>query len=198
MVTNQEIINELREEVVEHGKGCIVFDFACLFNEEEDPENPFVFDMAINGQLLDNVKLNHRYPNKKYYTITKKYGRKLSKIGYPYFVDLSDSEQNMEIDIDFGRKDKKISFEFSLRVFLTKENPVCVLESHQIFDKKQFKFATYRRGKQGNPADYRVWNLKILNEDEDFVKYICGGKNPNYRCTDIIEPFPQKLDELCW
>lgn len=33
MVTNQEVINELREEVVENGKGCIIFDFACLFNK---------------------------------------------------------------------------------------------------------------------------------------------------------------------
>lgn len=210
MVTNQEVIKELREEVIENGKGCIVFDFACLINEEDNPKNPFVFDMAINGKMLDDVKLNHRYPNKKYYTISKKYGRKLSKIGYPYFVDLSDTEQNMKIDLEIGRKNETISFEFLLHTLLTKENPVCVLELNQIFDKKKIEFATYRRGKHGNPADYHVWKLLISGSSRDWEDYFCEKENesrlpvvtsygkPNYRCLNIIEPFPQKLDELCW
>lgn len=55
---------------------CIVFDFGCYY-PYEDADHLF-FDFEFDGQIFNDKVINHRYPNKSYQTITKKYGRRLS------------------------------------------------------------------------------------------------------------------------
>lgn len=95
MAHGQIIVNELEHEIVDNKKGCIVIDAGVFFPYMDDPENPLVFSLDIGMNPLEDVKLNHRYPNRGYYTITRKYGRRVSKIGYPYFVDLSEFENDV-------------------------------------------------------------------------------------------------------
>lgn len=92
--------------------------------------------------------MNHRYPNHNYQTITRKYGRKLSKAGYPYVIKLAD-QQPMLLYIYIGIKEDYITLIFPLQTFLTKENPVCKLDMRYYFDDVRFYFKTYQKDKHG-------------------------------------------------
>ena len=83
----EEVINELGEEISK-GKGCIVFDFACYFPYAD--QDFLIFKFKLGEEELEPYKYNHRYPNKDYVTISKKMGRRVSRIGYPVFVDLNE------------------------------------------------------------------------------------------------------------
>jgi hypothetical protein len=83
--------------------GCIVFDCAVR------NLGPFDIDFKIQMgmEILPDQIINHRYPNKRYYTLVKKTGRKLSKIGYPYFFDLTEKQSRIclfSIKINFSAK----------------------------------------------------------------------------------------------
>lgn len=76
----EEVINELGEEISK-GKGCIVFDFPYA------DQDFLIFKFKLGEEELEPYKYNHRYPNKDYVTISKKMGRRVSRIGYPVFVN---------------------------------------------------------------------------------------------------------------
>lgn len=89
------IVKELADEVTYNHKACIVFDSIVYFPFENIRGSNFQFGVGIDGYPFMDCELNHRYPNKEYYTISRKYGRRLSKIGYPYFLDLQDGKQKL-------------------------------------------------------------------------------------------------------
>lgn len=83
----EEIISELKDKIADGKTGCIVFDFGIApFWDNID------IKLSLGSVELPDQKINHRYRNKSYYTITRKYGRKLSKIGYPYFFPLQSTK----------------------------------------------------------------------------------------------------------
>ena len=94
----EEVINELGEEISK-GKGCIVFDFACYFPYAD--QDFLIFKFKLGEEELEPYKYNHRYPNKDYVTISKKMGRRVSRIGYPVFVDLNE-EYFFILEIEVG------------------------------------------------------------------------------------------------
>ena len=88
----EKVIAELKP-IVDEGKCCIVFDFgfvSCDYVFYEDPRLSF----SINGKTMTDCKLNHRYPNGNYITISQKRGRRVSKIGYPYVLDMENKMLN--------------------------------------------------------------------------------------------------------
>lgn len=139
----EEIINELKDMIADGKTGCIVFDLGIA---------PFWDNIDIKFSLgsveLPDQKINHRYNNKSYYTITRKYGRKLSKIGYPYFFPLQSAEPShkdlwiLALSLTYHLDERRekflknnleieavypVEFFFPLQVCVTKENPVCSL-----------------------------------------------------------------------
>ena len=123
----EEVINELGEEISK-GKGCIVFDFACYFPYAD--QDFLIFKFKLGEEELEPYKYNHRYPNKDYVTISKKMGRRVSRIGYPVFVDLNE-EYFFILEIEVGIKDyKTVKLDFPVIVKLTEEKPVCNLGFH--------------------------------------------------------------------
>lgn len=64
-----EVFND--EIKLKENECCIVFDFGC-YCPYADTEH-FVFDFKFDGQTLNDKVINHRYPNKAYQTITKKF-----------------------------------------------------------------------------------------------------------------------------
>lgn len=152
------LLKELGGKLPE-GKGCINFDFACLF--PYDNQDVLTFEFGL-GEEIGSQKHNHRYPNRNYVTISKKLGRKVSKIGFPFLVDLND-EQLMILWIKIGIEGKAVKLIFPVKIMLTKDEPVATLEGHFNFDKSRFTFTTYK------PASDGRWQQIIWTNDTEYV-----------------------------
>lgn len=152
------LLKELGGKLPE-GKGCINFDFACLF--PYDNQDVLTFEFGL-GEEIGSQKHNHRYPNRNYVTISKKLGRKVSKIGFPFLVDLND-EQLMNLWIKIGIEGKAVKLIFPVKITLTKDEPVATLEGHFNFDKSRFTFTTYK------PASDGRWQQIIWTNDTEYV-----------------------------
>lgn len=152
------LLKELGGKLPE-GKGCINFDFACLF--PYDNQDVLTFEFGL-GEEIGSQKHNHRYPNRNYVTISKKLRRKVSKIGFPFLVDLND-EQLMNLWIKIGIEGKAVKLIFPVKITLTKDEPVATLEGHFNFDKSRFTFTTYK------PASDGRWQQIIWTNDTEYV-----------------------------
>lgn len=118
-------LRQLEMEMEEFGNGvdaCIVFDFGIIsYLENLD------FSFSLGLEKITDIKLNKRYPNKDYRTISRKYGRKLSKIGYPYMLKLDEKiDEVMLLVVHVGEKetDNYLEMVFPLDVHLSKEKPI--------------------------------------------------------------------------
>lgn len=81
--------NLIKDEIqLAEDECCIVFDFGCYF-PYSNPE-VLVFDFSLGMETIKDYKLNKRYSNKCYQTISRKYGRKVSKVGYPYVMKINE------------------------------------------------------------------------------------------------------------
>ena len=116
---------QIEKEMKEFGDGanaCVVFDFG-IMNQMENLD----FSFSLGMEEITDIKLNRRYPNKMYRTISRKYGRKLSKVGYPYMVKLEDTlDELILLAVRIGEKDTDNYLEmiFPLEVHLSKEKPI--------------------------------------------------------------------------
>ena len=127
------------EIALKENEGCILFDFACFFpylNSEI-----LTFNFSIGSETIGDYKLNHRYNNKNYITISKKNGRKVSNMGYPYIIKLSDQPYTALLKINVGIKDQYISLVFPIEIDLTPEDPVHALSFLYILEHNKFYFS---------------------------------------------------------
>lgn len=200
---NLDIREEVSNPLADNKTGCIVFDFGAFFPYA----NNFSFEISLGLDKLPNQKLNHRYPNKSYYTITRKYGRKLSKVGYPYYFDFSNFEDEQKIllcvkaiiyeSTDNG-KDRMINAVFPLKLNLTKDKPMCALSLRFIVDKMKYEFVSYER-KDGNIGYTPTYWSNIPKEDVIPLK-LAYGKDDDEKITlmfdTTIEPCPNKYDDF--
>lgn len=188
---NQEV--ELSED-----ECCIVFDFGCYF--------PYVntevltFDFSLGMEEFDDYKLNHRYINKGYQTISKKYGRRVSKIGYPYIMKL-DQQSLMLLCVKIGLKGKYISLLFPILTLMTKENPVCQLTLHYNFDKDTFVLESCEPCKDGGWYQHRWTNEEFesgMGERDMLLNPVSANEN-NFTIIyqNVITPFPSTIGNLC-
>lgn len=184
------IINELKEEL-SNGKGCVLLDLACYFpylNQEE-----VIFQFKFGEELLEPYKLNHRYLNTNFLTISKKVGRKISKIGYPLFLDLDNKKENNDLEIIVGFKDEICQFIFPIQINLTKEYPVCALSFHFYFDDKKVKLTSARKCDNGE-WQRTVWSNKKVDGIIFLIELIRKERSVMYE--NVLTPYPQKLEDL--
>lgn len=177
------IVKELGDEVTYNHKGCIVFDSIVYLPFENICDSNFQFSFGIDGYPFMDCKLNHRYPNKEYYTISRKYGRRLSKIGYPYFLDLQDGKQKLLISIHYSLLDTLINIKFPIEINLTEMNPVCGLGIRYIPENGELILTSNERTDDGSWMTYR-WR-GIMNENGDKrmetgINYAKMMKNPTF------------------
>ncbi|MBO5237888.1 MAG: hypothetical protein J6B50_03840 [Lachnospiraceae bacterium] len=189
---------ELKDEVSK-GKGCIVFDLSCYFpyaNQED-----LYFDFQVGEEQLTDIKLNHRYPNHGYVTISKKVGRKLSKLGYPYFVELN-TQQDILLTIKIGLKDDYITIVFPIHVTLTQDKPVCALSMKLSFDKMNFVFHSYWKDESGIGWHGTAWTNNVASISKLKERYVVELDTPTRLDKSVViyhtvlEPVPQKLKDL--
>lgn len=190
----QMLIDEIGGEVPK-GKGCIIFDLACLFPYKN--QDILTFDFQLGEQKLEPYKHNHRYPNHRYVTISKKIGRKVSKLGYLEYVNLNE-EQIMVLVIKVGIKDKVLKLCFPVKVMLTEDKPVCNLTLRYRFDKSEFVFMSYYEIRDGgwrstmwtnnaedDSEECIVMNNPVIDKDRYVAIY-----------NEILTPHPQSINHL--
>lgn len=118
-------IRQIEKEMKEFGDGanaCVVFDFGII-----NPLDNLDFSFSLGMDEITDIKLNRRYPNKMYRTISRKYGRKLSKVGYPHMMKLDKPiDETWLLAVRVGEKgtDNYLEMIFPLEVHLSKEKPI--------------------------------------------------------------------------
>lgn len=187
----------VKEEIqLNAGECCIVFNFGCYFPYSNT--EVLTFEFSLGMKKFEDYKINHRYPNKCYQTISKKYKRKVSKIGYPYIFGLN--EQNpMLLKFKIGFKDQCITSIFPIQTEMTKDKPICGLSMFYNFEEGRFHFFTYEKNEDGGWKRHNWYNYEIseltecdtllsppdIIEDSFMIIY-----------HDIITPKPSHLSEL--
>lgn len=117
-----KLLEREMKEFGDEADACIVFDFG-IMNDIENLD----FSFSLGMEEMTDIKLNRRYPNKTYRTITRKYGRKLSKVGYPYMLKLEEKmDEIMLLAVRVGEDGTGNYLEliFPLEVHLSKEKPI--------------------------------------------------------------------------
>ena len=161
---------------------CIVFDFGCYFPYSNT--DILTFGFSLGAEEIHDYKINHRYPNKYYQTISKRCGRKISKLGYPYVMKLSDQTTTpitMLLCLKVGIIDEQyITAVFPLQTSLTKEKPICGLSLRYYFDKSRFCFTSYEKAENG----WHQHNWRNYEAENDI------------RCdTDILLNAPHRVSD---
>lgn len=178
---------------------CIVFDFACYF-PYINPEI-LTFDFSLGMEEFDDYKLNHRYPNHSYQTISKKYGRKISRLGYPYVMKLNE-QGTMLLSVKVGLKGEYITMIFPIKTNMTKDKPVCGLSFRYNFDKSDFHFLSHEKCEDGGWYPYYWHNHEIEDSRKSGIDVTLNAPHivdENSRVLiydDIIEPCPSALLDL--
>lgn len=197
MNIQQLLIDEIGEET-KKGKGCIILDLACFFPYSDQEALTFRFKCGENEP--ESYKYNHRYPNKHYVTISKQMGQKVSKLGYPYFVDLN-KETDFLLQIEVGIEDGVIKLIFPVKVLLTEDKPVCSLTLHFNFEDMSFLWGNAHKDRDGRYYS-KMWTNRevqprLLDEDTIIVDdptLIDDGFTALYSTT--LTPFSQALNDL--
>lgn len=152
-------IRQIEKEMKEFGDGanaCVVFDFGII-----NPLDNLDFSFSLGMEDITDIKLNRRYPNKMYRTISRKYGRKLSKVGYPYMIKLKEKmNETWLLVVRVGEKDTDNYLEmiFPLEVHLSKEKPI--LNIQFLIDEKFNLYISSSRYLGNNTEEH----LELTNE----------------------------------
>ena len=212
-MSRKDLIDYAKEEIgdkLDEHTGCIIFDFGAYFPYSK----PLKFDFQIGSNELPDKKLNHRYPSKAYHTISKTNGRKVSKIGYAYYIDLDDNknckgEQLMLLALEVGWANEgeevkeTAKFIIPLKLSLTPEKPICQLQMNFNILEGRMDFTSYY------PAEDGGWKEKFWSNKENESEYIekssllvgkiVEDEKTGEAYADVfeppIEPVPTTLDK---
>ncbi len=198
------VVKELEEKVKE-GKGCIVIDFGSYLK----PTKLNVLDnlnlrLWIDGLEIKDYKLNHRYPNKYYTTLSKKAGRNVSKIGYPYFLEPEDFNRKMDIQLEVsivreadGKKEilETTTIIMTVQLNLDKESSACGLTLHYLYGKKDyFRIFSWQSTADGGWVR-KIWTSRPDDfSDSHMIEDIKAGEVN--RIAEVIAPCKDKYDKL--
>lgn len=194
----QPILDEVQEKLSDGKTGCIIFDLACYFPYEAK----LTFDFRLGSKELTDKKVNHRYYNKAYHTISRTYGRKISKIGYPYFFDLDEYKSDimlLNVTIGGGQSGEisPLILIFPIEIKLTKSKPICSLSMRYDYHKGVCKFASNKRCKDlGWKSNY--WTT-IDEEDNEAITLMNAEVDKSTNTvlfSDVITPYPDKPENL--
>lgn len=163
----------LEKEMKEFGDGadaCVVFDFGIINYSKNLAEN-LEFSFSLGMEEFTDIKLNRRFPNKTYRTITRKYGRKLSKVGYPYMIKLEElTNDPILLVVKVGEKgtDNYLEMIFPLIIDLSKEKPFLYIR-FLIDDEFGLWISSFRY----STTSYKIENITLTNRPDKHV--MCDG-----------------------
>ncbi|WOC32348.1 MULTISPECIES: hypothetical protein [Caproicibacterium] len=178
---------------------CIVFDLGCYFPYRNS--DVLTFNFTLGMEEFDDYKINHRYPNKSYQTISRKYGRKVSKMGYPYIMKLNE-QLPMLLCIKVGINDKYVALVFPVQTSMTASKPICALSLRYMFDKNEFYFKSHEKAEGGGYYQH-IWKnyeleKEVNNDNEILLNNPCKIDNSSNTLIydDIIKPCSSLLQDI--
>lgn len=197
----EQIYNEISEQT-EQGKGCIIFDFGLFFPYCLRENEQIVFRFKLGMNEMPEQKVNHRYRNKGYFTITRKKGRRLYKCGYPHFFDFKEGEPVLYLlCITFGLvkdgNEETIDLVFPLELHPTKEKSAFGLSLHLKFETGKLWFTSHEKDEKTIGWKQHSWSTEQLcTPYTPLVVAECDDES--YTCIFVpsIKPFAQRPDEL--
>ena len=187
----KQVLGEIQDRLKDGKTGCIIFDLMCFYQFKEN----LVFELEINEQEITDQRINHRYPNKSYYTISKTYGREVSRIGYPYFFELQENKwQNMLLRVKIGVKGKKIMDHiFSIKLKLSRNEPVCNLTVMFNYHEDYCDLQSNKKNDDGWNTVY--WTTKTDEADDTDIILLCPENATDKNTviyTEAIIPYTDK------
>lgn len=200
---------DFRKEIdLKEDECCIVFDFSCYYPYVETELFDFGFSMGLED--INDFKLNHRYPNKDYFTLSRKYGRKVSKIGYPYVMKFKEQSPFI-LALRIGLDGHFMTIHVPVDTKMTKEKPVCALSFNFDYEGATFHFESHEKeeksifpecspgwkphhwGSQKCQCDFP--NFFKTNKAL-FLAYGIPGEDPHLIYDDMIEVPPSSIEDL--
>lgn len=207
---NQYLIKEIKNGV-KNNKGCIILDLAFFIPLKLQKAYDIDFALEdsttkINAGFLvktDDYKLNHRFSNKKYLTVSKKIGFRTCKCGYPIFVDLDKKEFILRIRL-FNEKNESLHLCFPIYVSLTPEKPFATFtfKLNTISGTITIKTMSYKKVDSLYEETYMYYsNTDLPNIPASTIRHLKKpAKSPNIPNTliyiDIIHLISQEIEQL--
>lgn len=186
-----------QEIMLDENTGCIVFDFGIYILELCDSGLQFCF--SIDGEAVHDYKLNHRYRNWYYNTVSRTYGRRVSKIGYPYTVPLdTQSSICLQMYLDIPSFSVRKSMEFMIQTAFTPEKPVCGLTWRYDAERDRFSFRSEDYVDDGGGWHSRLWSSESWKDDrfDEIVLQKPEERDGILVYQDVIQPFASELPVL--
>lgn len=197
-MNGEELVRNFNNEIqLAEDECCIIFDFGCYF-PYANPEI-LTFDFSLGEEEFEDKKLNHRYPNKGYQTISKTFGRKVSKLGYPYVMKINE-QVPMLLCLKVGIKENVLTVIIGVKTNMTKEKPICSLSLQYLFDEHKMRFISNEICKDGGWLMHSWYNYEEERKcDGDIIlKAPRKASNGSYTLIydDFIEPCPSTIEDL--
>ena len=159
-------------------------------------------DTKMSSIFPNDVVFNHRYPNKNYYTLAKKQGRKICKVGYPFTAPIDEINKKTLFVLrvkGLMKNGEDMYFIAPIQFSLTKKKNICALEILVKYDKdfgvsintykKEEKRIYTRRYAISNPPDsfegYTMLEPAFVDKEKMFAML-----GPS------IEVYPQEEERL--
>ncbi len=171
----------------------LILDFGCYFPYSNQDSLHFNFKLGMDE--CGDKKQNHRYPNKGYVTLSKKYnGRKVSKLGYPLIIkksDLDDKGGFMAIlVIEFGISDNYMEMIYPLIVDFSGDKKVASLKYRHNAENPnipKFSFGTEKQAEDGIGWIPYYYSVDVRKDREEL-------NNNGHRNETILSFIPMEED----
>lgn len=146
-----------------------------------------VYTISNTADSHDGGVVNHRYPNRNYYTLSQRKGKKICRIGCVIQTDLDTLRQCSIVTLTYGLLSFTITVNIPVLLPLTVDKPAAAM-SVKINQNGQLTFRVYER------LDEMCWNESIYFTSktayEDYLaEFPLCGEN-----THFLKTIPIKQD----
>lgn len=119
--SNKTYLKEVLDREIVYGEDeCIlILDIAYYGVIENVNYLPTRLNFLLNDRQYNDFKVNHRYPNDSYLTITKTYGKYVSRLGYPVVLKLEEAKKPLKITLQiYSTKDDEEFLSLQINLYL--------------------------------------------------------------------------------
>ena len=119
--SNKTYLKEVLDREIVYGEDECIFILDIAFYGVIGNVNylPTRLNFLVNDRQYNDFKVNHRYPNDSYLTITKTYGKYVSRLGYPVVLKVAEAKEPIKVTLQMytTRNDEEF-LELQVNLFL--------------------------------------------------------------------------------
>ena len=189
--SNKTYLKEVLDREIVYGEDeCIlILDIAYYGVIENVNYLPTRLNFLVNDRQYNDFKLNHRYPNDSYLTITKTYGKYVSRLGYPVVLKLEEAKKPVKITLQiYSTKDDEeflsLQINLYLQMYCDQDHRIGDMVIKHFYDPNILKLCAYPNLEVDlYPSDYTFFSTEEM-------RYLKGE-------IEEIEN-PETLDGTVW